>query len=134
VDYAKGLPEEKLHYDSAAKIALKLLRSLKKTKTPKHTLLNLNVPDLPLKRIKGIRLTRQGFRYYSGGILRRKDHRGKDYYWVGGQYQGYRRDDQSDCAAVERNYASLTPIKLDATDLQHLVSLSELWPLLGQGK
>ena len=125
VDFAKGLPEAKLHYASAAKLACKLIKKLKNIEIPHHTLLNLNVPDLPIARIKGVKLARQGFRYYSGNILRRRDHRGKDYYWVGGNYKGYRRDPDSDCTIVERGFASLTPIKLDSTDLRYLVSLSE---------
>ncbi len=125
VDFAKARSEDKLHYSTAAKMTVKLIRNLKKIEIPRYTLLNLNVPDLPLSRVKGIRLARQGFRYYSGSILRRKDHRGKDYYWVGGQYKGFRKEADTDCVAVEGGYASLTPLKLDSTDLQFLASLSE---------
>lgn len=133
VDFAKPKPENKLHYQTAAKTAVKLLRELfkssKSATLPHHTLFNLNVPDLPMSRVKGVKLARQGFRFYSGSILRRRDHRGKDYYWVGGQYKGFRKDLDTDCFVVESGYASLTPLKLDSTDLQHLVSLSEDWKL-----
>jgi 5'-nucleotidase len=95
---------------------------MRKFQLPFHTLLNLNVPDLPMNRIKGVQLTRQGFRYYSGSILRRKDHRGKDYFWVGGQYKGFKKEKGTDCFAVESGFASLTPLKLDSTDLQCLAS------------
>jgi len=123
VDFKKAKPETALHYATAAKTAVKVLRSLQGATLPKHTLLNLNVPDAPMNRIKGVKLVRQGFRFYSGGILRRKDHRGKDYYWVGGQYQGFSKDQDTDCVAVEAGYASLTPLKLDSTDLQCLAHL-----------
>ena len=123
VDFRSPKKESKLHYETAAKIAARIARKVGKLEVPKHTLLNLNVPDLPLNRIKGIRLARQGFRFYSGSILRRKDHRGKDYYWVGGQYKGFRREDGTDCTAIEDGYAALTPLKLDSTDLQCLVEL-----------
>jgi 5'-nucleotidase len=125
VDFKKLKPESTLHYETAAKMAVKVLRSLKKSPLPPHTLLNLNVPDLPLKQVKGIQLVRQGFRFYSGSILRRKDHRGKDYYWVGGQYQGFRKEKDTDCFAVESGFASLTPLKLDSTDHQFLSELAE---------
>lgn len=123
IDFKEAQDEDELHYVSAAKVAVKILRQLRKSPAPKHTLFNLNVPDLPLGRIRGVKLARQGFRFYSGGILRRRDHRGKDYYWVGGQYKGFRKDDDTDCSAVEARYASLTPIKLDSTDLQCMASL-----------
>ncbi len=124
VDFKQTKSDSDFHYETAAKMAVKILKSIHKTDLiPKYTLLNLNVPDVPLKKVKGIKIARQGFRYYSGNILRRKDHRGKDYYWVGGQYKGFHKDDATDCSAVEKGYASLTPLKLDSTDLQCLTSL-----------
>jgi 5'-nucleotidase len=128
VDFAKPKLESQMHYDSAAKLAVQVLRQLlgKKLTTEsmaKQTLLNLNVPDKPLSAIKGVQLARQGFRFYSGSILRRTDHRGKDYYWVGGAYKGFKKDEGTDCDAVEKGYASLTPLKLDSTDHQSLHGL-----------
>lgn len=120
VDFKKGLPDSKLHYDVAAQVAVRVLRSMRPESFPKHTLLNLNVPDRTMKRVKGVKLVRQGFRYYSGSILRRTDHRGKDYYWVGGQYKGFRQEEDTDCFAVQEGYAALTPLKLDSTDFEYL--------------
>lgn len=124
VNFAKSPPEEELHYLSAAKIANRILRGLREKELPQHTLLNLNVPDAPYSKIKGVKLTRQGFRFYSGSILRRKDHRGKDYYWVGGQYKGFKKDQDTDCFAIDSGHAALTPIKLDSTDLETLANLA----------
>lgn len=127
IDFQKAIKEEKLHYSSAAKVAVKLLKEFNFKDLPKHTLLNLNVPDSPMKRIKGVRLARQGFRHYGGDILKRKDHRGKDYFWVGGQYQGFQPEEDTDCSALEDGYASLTPIKLDCTDFGFMQRLSQSW-------
>src|SRR4051812_33198935 len=125
VNFQRPKPEEQLNYATAAVTAVRALRSLLKHPCPHHTLFNLNVPDMPLKRVKGVRLARQGFRFYSGSILRRKDHRGKDYYWVGGQYKGFRKEEDTDCFALEDGYAALTPIKLDSTDLDCLFEFRE---------
>ncbi len=125
VDFKKSKPENELHYATAAKIAVQVLKKYKKFSFPLHTLLNLNVPDSPLAQVKGIQLVRQGFRFYSGGILRRKDHRGKDYYWVGGRYKGFKNEAETDCVAVEKGFASLTPLKLDTTDLDCLHKMME---------
>jgi 5'-nucleotidase len=112
--------ERALNYLSAAKTTVNILKQIDLKNFPRHTLLNLNVPDVPMSKIKGTQLTRQGFRYYSGSILRRTDHRGKDYYWVGGQYKGFHREEGTDCFAIEEGFASLTPLKLDSTDLDCL--------------
>lgn len=120
VNFRAAKSEKSLNYLTAAKTALKILKELDLARFPKHTLLNLNVPDVPLSKVKGTQLTRQGFRYYSGSILRRTDHRGKDYYWVGGQYKGFHREEGTDCYAIESGFASLTPLKLDSTDIDCL--------------
>ncbi len=129
VDFSRGTPESKLHYSTAAKMSVRILKNPKFNKLPKHTLLNLNVPDLPLSRIKGVRLARQGFRYYSGSILKRTDHRGKDYYWVGGRYKGFREEENSDCVTVDSGYVSVTPLKLDCTDFHFLEEMQRKWNL-----
>lgn len=131
VNFRQAKGEKSLNYLSAAKTAVKILKRLNLKKFPKHTLLNLNVPDLPVSKIKGTQLTRQGFRYYSGSILRRTDHRGRDYYWVGGQYKGFHREEGTDCFAVENGYASLTPLKLDSTDLDCLADYMAMAQNLG---
>lgn len=125
INFRNPLPDSKLHYPSAAKIAVKVLKALDDLALPHHTLLNLNVPDAPLNKIKGLKFARQGFRFYSGSILRRKDHRGKDYYWVGGRYKGFKKEKDTDCFAVESGYAALTPLKLDSTDLDCLAVLNK---------
>jgi len=131
VTFGSHVAASHLHFASAAKLAVKVLRQLKglrdlkKYELPLHTLLNLNVPDLPYKDLKGVRLVRQGFRLYSGGIVSRTDHRGRPYYWVGGQYKGFREEQDTDCSAIGSGYASLTPLHLDSTDYACLAELGE---------
>ena len=120
VDFKGRKAENKLHYVTAAKMAVKIIQEYQKKGFPKHTLLNINVPDLPLKRIKGVVPARQGFRHYSSGVVKRTDHRGKDYYWVGGQYNGFEAAADTDCAQVSKGYVALTPLKLDVTDMGFL--------------
>lgn len=129
-DFHNPPPEHRAHYGTAARIAVEVARKLLEDELPKYTLMNLNSPDLPYGRVRGIRLARQGFKFYSGTILRRKDHRGKDYYWVGGNYRGYQEDPETDCYAVDHGYAALTPIRLDSTDFGSLTNWRERYPRL----
>lgn len=126
VNFKKFKSESDLHYSTAAKLALKVLKCFQSFDLPKHTLLNMNVPDVPLKKVKGIELARQGFRHYSGDPLKRKDHRGRDYYWVGGSYKGFVNEAGTDCVAVEKGYASITPLRLDTTDSHYLDFLKQI--------
>ena len=95
------------------------------TGLPEDTLLNVNVPNLPLGRVKGIRITRQGKRVYKTPIVEKTDPRGKKYYWIGGDKLGSVRIENSDIASVEDGYVSVTPIKLDMTDYAYMEELEK---------
>lgn len=80
------------------------------------TLININVPALPEEKIQGIRFTRLGVRNYSNLFEERKDPRGNKYYWMGGGVVEEQQEPDSDVAAVQDGYISITPIHLDLTD------------------
>lgn len=130
VDFKKRPADDFINYATAAKTSVKLIREILRGKNvmPPNTLLNINVPDVPLARLKGIRWGRQGHRYYSGTILKRRDHRGKDYYWVGGFYKGFKDEEGTDCNWVSKGYASIVPIQLDSTHYAGLRMLEQLFP------
>jgi 5'-nucleotidase len=126
VDFYHPRAEEKLHYETAGALAVQVIKKFTgkgKIRLPKGTLLNLNSPDVALKKVKGITIARQGFRHYSGTILKRRDHRGKDYFWVGGGYHGFVREKGTDCQTVDDGYASLSPLRLDTTDHEFMLDL-----------
>ncbi len=117
VDHHKKIKSEKhIHFETAAKAVSKLIKNFPLKDIPQHTLLNVNVPDVTDSKIKGVHVTRQGFRHYSGSIVKRTDHRGRPYYWIGGQYKGFRNTQGTDCHSVAAGFVSVTPIKLDCTD------------------
>ena len=90
---------------------------------PVDTLLNMNVPNLDLDEVKGIKITKQGKRLYEEPIVEKIDPRGKEYYWIGGNELGYLDIDNSDIIAVNEGFVSVTPIKLDLTDYNYLEKL-----------
>lgn len=90
---------------------------------PEGTLLNVNVPNLPVDEVKGMMITRQGKRVYDNSIVKKKDPRGKDYYWMGGEDIGFIKESGTDFEAIGKGYVSITPIKLDLTDYDAMGSL-----------
>lgn len=128
------------HYASAAKAARRVLERALETfggkkgdwrkglrAWPEGTMLNVNAPNLPWKKIKGIRPATQGRRLYSNEAVRRKDARGRDYFWIGGTYQGYSAIAGSDCWWVDRGYVSVTPLELDTTRVSVYEQLKSEW-------
>lgn len=80
---------------------------------PDMTILNVNIPDAP---IKGWKVTRQGVREYRDKLTERIDPRGYPYYWIGGDRPtGDVELVDTDLWAVYHGYVSLTPIHLDLT-------------------
>jgi len=130
VDFHNPPPENNLNYAAAAQLTYETIKRFNQKDFPKlaeHTLLNLNVPDLPYDQLKGVKVTRQGFRHYSGSVIKRNDHRGRPYFWVGGEYQGFRKEQGADCDAVENGFASITPLQLDCTHFESIDLLSNVW-------
>lgn len=119
-----------LDYAPAAYLARKLASMMLKKGLPKGVLLNLNVPYLPLKEMKGWRITRQGLRIYRDELIRREDPRGKPYYWIGGEVPTGVVESDTDFGAIHEGYISVTPLKLDLTAQDAMPSLrSWKWSL-----
>ncbi|MFP5387242.1 MAG: 5'/3'-nucleotidase SurE [Bacteriovoracia bacterium] len=74
-----------------------------------YTLLNVNVPNIPMEEIKGCKLTEIGFRRYSEEIHARMDARNREYFWIAGHYEGYKENPESDCQAVKDGFIAITP-------------------------
>jgi 5'-nucleotidase len=97
------------------------------TNIPRDTLLNINMPPLPGSRIRGVRLTRLGRRVYSDSLMRMKDPRGRDIYWIGGGSASWSGGDDSDFRAVQEGFISVTPLTLDLTHQKMLDDHSSWW-------
>jgi len=106
------------HWDSAAHFAKIIVEKILHHNEPVKRLINVNVPNLPLKKIRGIRLAKQGLRYYSDLVTTEIDPRKKPYYWLGGEYKGFEKIPGSDCVIVDGGYVAVTPLKLDSTDYE----------------
>lgn len=110
--------------DFTATLALKVLQE----GLPDGTLLNVNVPALKREEIKGVRVTKMGRRLYRDQWDRRQDPRGRTYYWLAGELMELDNDNDSDVAATEAGYISVTPVQLDLTRYDQIARL-HLWGL-----
>ncbi len=99
-------------FEIAAQAAARLVAMIAQHGLPSNTLLNVNVPPAP---IKGVRVTRQGWRVYRDELVERRDPRGRPYYWIGGERPGGIAEEGTDFWALEQGYVSVTPLQLDLT-------------------
>lgn len=71
------------HFETAAHVASYLFHKIIKKPLPQDTLLNVNVPDIPIAELQGYQSTRLGQRHKAEAVIKSSDPRGKDIYWVG---------------------------------------------------
>ena len=83
-------------------------------------LLNVNVPNLPRAKIRGIRVTRQGDSTYIGEFSVREDPRRQPYYWLSGSYVMQDQDPATDAWAIDNGFVSVTPVTYDLTAHEQL--------------
>lgn len=126
------LGEERFHFDTAAWYAARLARWVLRWGLPPDTLLNVNVPDLPLAEVAGLRITGLGKRIFdSNSIIEKQDPRGKSYYWIGGNRIHWEARKNTDHGAVDSGRVSVTPIHLDLTNHAAFPALKDLERRLG---
>ena len=115
-----------LNYGMAARVARQVADKVNRRGLPKGTLLNVNVPYLPLAEMVGFKITRQGLRVYRDELDRRLDPRNRPYYWIGGQSPTGVPEDGTDFGVLKQGYVSITPLHLDMT-AYHVVDSLETW-------
>ncbi|NQZ31377.1 MAG: 5'/3'-nucleotidase SurE [Oceanospirillaceae bacterium] len=103
------------HYASAAIVARDLVRKLKSLNVAPRTVLNVNVPDLPIEQIKGIHVTRLGHRAVSQSPVECTDPRGVVRHWIAGVGSAIDNGPGTDFYAIEQGFVSITPVHFDMT-------------------
>lgn len=105
----------KQYFETAASVLIDLLPRLDELALPDHSVININVPDLPKEDIKGIRVTRLGHRHRSDNPVLTTNPRGKECYWISAAGAVADSGVGTDFEAIESGYVSITPIHMDMT-------------------
>ncbi len=121
----------KTHFATAAHYAAQLVKGMMVHPLPADQILNVNVPDLPLDQIKGIRVTRLGNRHRAESVICSEDPRGQPIYWIGPPGSQQDAGDGTDFAAIEQGYVSITPLTIDMTAYSSLAGLGAWLDLQG---
>lgn len=103
------------YWDDAAEVAWQLLQRLEHLRLPERTVLNVNIPDLPIDQIKGFQLTRLGHRLRASDVQPILDPRGRRAFWIGVAGEPADSGEGTDFHAVANGYISVTPLHADMT-------------------
>lgn len=107
---------ECIHYETAAAVVKLLVTRLQNDPLPAQTILNVNVPDLPLNQLAGYEVTRLGARHKAEAVTKTLDPRGEEIFWFGPAGHEADAGPGTDFHAVNHGYVSITPLLLDLTN------------------
>ena len=93
------------------KIALEVLEN----GLPEGVVLNVNIPKLIKKEIKGIKICRQAKAIWQEKFDKRQTPQGRDYYWLTGEFVNHDKGNDTDEWALENGYISIVPVHFDLT-------------------
>ena len=126
IAFSRVFPFASEDFTKQAQFAAKLAGLVLDHGLPANTLLNVNFPSADWDDIQGVHVTRLGRRVYQDELIRRKDPRRRDYFWIGGHPPSGIPDHSTDIWAVENNLISVTPFSLDIT-AHHLIEDIKRW-------
>jgi 5'-nucleotidase len=111
-------------YRPAGAFAQRLARQVLRRGLPVGVCLNVNFPAPNKGGYKSAVPAKLGRRIYGTDITRRADPRGLEYFWLAGRQVTGVDEPGTDVAAVSRGKISITPLKIDNTDVAALQALA----------
>ena len=112
-----------VNYAAAARFTQVLAEDVIRHGLPFGTILNVNLPNVPLADVAGVRISRQGIGRQSEVFEKRVDPRNRPYYWSGPDSQTFESNPDVDGSILSENYISITPIRCDNTDYRFIDEL-----------
>lgn len=113
------------HFEEACRLAAKFFDKAL-TGLPPGVALSINAPNLPEEEVKGLRVARLGVRQYVERFEESFDEQGRKAYCYRGMPVVYdSKDIGNDVIALQEDYATITPLHYDLTDLEMLRKLKE---------
>ncbi len=103
------------HFETAGAVARRLLGMRADLELPARTVLNVNVPDLPVGELRGWKRTRLGHRGRADNPVRIRDPRGRECFWIAASGAGDDAGEGTDFHAVADGHVSITPLQVDMT-------------------
>lgn len=115
-------------FETAKMVAKQMIASVLEQGLPPQVCLNVNIPNIAAKDVKGYKITRQANNHWSETIEVRADLANMPYFWMGGNMKEVDKGRDTDHWAVTHNYISVHPIDTDWTNQPMMKELKK-WKL-----
>ncbi len=108
-------------FESAARIAVPLIRQILDKKDAPPQLYNINIPTLAVEKFRAgsapeVHIVPMGVERYGEHYIRRQDPKGRDYYWATNDPPPRRTDHPTDLTMLSDGHVTVTPLMFDMTD------------------
>ncbi len=114
-------------FDATAIFADRLIAQVLAKRPATPFCLNVNVPIGRPEEIKGHRVCRQTRGYWKEEFYCRQDPRGKDYFWLTGDFcNAEPHAEDTDEWALANGYIAVVPVQVDMTDYSRMEEVGEL--------
>ncbi len=124
-NFAEGVRHVK--WETCESLGPEVVEKLYHQDFPDKTLVNVNFPNCSPAEIEGTEVTRQGAFTHGLFMEKRHDGRGFPYYWLKFGRDVPDQKNGSDIIALRNNRISVTPLKLDLTDIAFKEMLDNLF-------
>lgn len=115
-------------FEPTKKFVKKIAEEVLENGLPEGVILNVNLPKLSEKEIKGIKVCRQAKALWEEKFDKRKSPMGRDYYWLTGKFVNLDEGEDTDEWALENGYVSVVPVQFDLT-AHHAIQTLNSWKL-----
>jgi 5'-nucleotidase len=103
-------------FPTAARYARQVIEQILAQKPTRGTLFNINLPVLERGPIRGVKVLPQNVTPYTEKFDRRVNPRGRTYFWAGPDFECPDPHPDTDVAALNESYITVTPLQFDLTD------------------
>ncbi len=114
-------------FDAAKIICRNIINKFLSVKYDKSISLNVNIPNIKIDDIKGIKLCRQANSGWKEDFEENIDDNGKKYFIMKGIFFNNDKSNDTDEFAIANNFVSVVPLKTDFTDSSNYKSLQEIF-------
>jgi 5'-nucleotidase len=113
-------------FSIAIKYGRKVVEDVLENGLPEQVALNVNFPVVSEADFKGFKICKQTTGVWKEEFIKRTDPYGGDYYWLTGDFNNFEpNNEESDEWALNHNYASIVPVKIDFTEYKTINELKK---------
>ena len=114
------------NFEASKTFVKTIAKNVLKEGLPKDVVLNVNIPNLSKKELKGIKVCRQARANWVEEFDKRTNPQGRVYYWLTGKFVNLDHGEDTDEWALKNGYISVVPVQFDLT-AHHSIQTLNTW-------